>query len=258
MCRFFLRALPCDACMQLACQWCCAVVDESDNNILAILKALALLQLAASHANALHDVTITSTPASSGDTAAQPAAEAEQLLPHLQPCVSLLAGATSQAPVQVLRSQASLTLQQLLQGLPPPVCHACLRQLLSQGEDGGGVHPEVAALLMQEVRGLLVKKSAAGGDFARGNGVALGCCGWCQKCLRAVLAIAFKLATCQAGACACMTRPGNFTHKAHCCLLLFHRACRFKLQRCQLRAACDAMAAAAGPNRLAVSRHAAR
>jgi hypothetical protein len=85
--------------------------------------------------------------------------------------VVLLAGVASHAPLQLLRSQASLALQQVLTGLPPRVAHACLQQLLSSSGGGGSgdgcgggsssagqqqqpdaLHPEVAALLMQEVR----------------------------------------------------------------------------------------------------------
>lgn len=84
----------------------------------------------------------------------------EQVVADLQPCVTLLAGVISHAPVHALRAQASVALQQVLQALPQSVSHACLQQMLAGGAAGGALHPEVAALLMQEVRGLLANSTA--------------------------------------------------------------------------------------------------
>lgn len=93
-----------------------------------------------------------------GSASASRHAGAGRLVPDLRPCIGLLAGVISQAPAQALRSQAALALQQVLQVLPPDVCYACLQQLLLQeGPVGGHMHPEVAALLMQEVRGQLAR-----------------------------------------------------------------------------------------------------
>jgi hypothetical protein len=74
--------------------------------------------------------------------------------------MALLAGVISQAPVHALRVQASVALQQVLQALPHSVSHACLQQMLAGEGAGGALHPEVAALLMQEVRGLLANSAA--------------------------------------------------------------------------------------------------
>lgn len=93
-----------------------------------------------------------------GGASAGPHAAAGRLIPDLRPCIGLLAGVISQVPAQALRSQAALALQQVLQALPSDVCYACLQQLLLQeGPGGGHLHPEVAALLMQEVRGQLAR-----------------------------------------------------------------------------------------------------
>jgi hypothetical protein len=192
-------------CVQLACHWCCAIVEASEDNMLAIAKALALLQLAAALAQQLQHIsthpeepagpssarTKTGTAAAAASAVAvahdpQPATQlaahsqqplsatstsgvsrgdadqaAMQLVPALQPCVNLLGCIIAQAPLQVLKSQASLALQQLLQALQPPACYVCLQQLLLlRGPAEGGVHPEVAALLMQEVRLLLAQDTA--------------------------------------------------------------------------------------------------
>lgn len=150
---------------------------------LAIFKCVALLQLAAVHAKASHDgnaagqvpTSLHGSPSATGDIAAadhdaqavqanaSKAVQVDQLLPDLQPCISLLAGVRSSAPAQALRTQASLALQQVLHALNPPVCQACLRELLCRDEVHGGVHPEVAAILMQEVRVLLANHT--GGHF---------------------------------------------------------------------------------------------
>lgn len=156
--------------MQLACRWGCAMVEASDNNILAVIKAIALLQLAAAHAKQLQDDNAGSTchmdtPVHQTDGPPQASAastDTRHLLQDLQPCVMLLTGVTSQAPVQALRTQAAVALQQVLQALPQPASDACLQQLLSGGAPGGDLHPEVAALLLQEVRGLMVSTSTGG------------------------------------------------------------------------------------------------
>lgn len=74
--------------------------------------------------------------------------------------MTLLAGVISQAHVQALRSQAAVALQQVLQALPQRLSYACLQQLLAAEAPDGGVHPEVAALLVQEVRSLLANSTA--------------------------------------------------------------------------------------------------
>jgi hypothetical protein len=157
--------------MQLACRWCCAMVEAADNNILAILKAVALLQLAAAHAKQLQgdrtgSTLHTDTPVHQTDGPAQASAastDTRHLLQDLQPCVMLLTGVMSQAPVQALRSQAAVALEQVLQALPQPTSYACLQQLLSGGAPGGEIYPEVAALLLQEVRGLMASSTNTGG-----------------------------------------------------------------------------------------------
>lgn len=176
--QHLLTLAPVAACpavwLQLACRWGVAVSETLDGNVLAILKAVALLQLAAAHAKQL--CTADGQPSSSrpavgasldADGPVDPeqtsaASTATLLLPDLQPCITMLAGVMSQAPAQVLRTQASLTLQQLLQALPQPVCYACLQQLLAGGAAGSQVHAEVAALLLQEVRALLVNATPGG------------------------------------------------------------------------------------------------
>jgi hypothetical protein len=142
--------------------------------MLAILKAIALLQLTSAHAKQLctadsqRSTAAPAPPVQDSEQSSpeqQPSADitARQLLVDLQPCVTMLASVMSQAPAQVLRTQASLALQQLLQALPQPVCYACLQQLLHAGGTAGGtVHPEVAALLLQEVRALLVNCTTGG------------------------------------------------------------------------------------------------
>lgn len=158
--------------LQLAARWSCAVVEASETNILLILKAIALLQLATGHARHLQADPSTAAGSSAGTSQApapasaesiQPSAvstDARQLLVDLQPCVMLLAAVISQAPVQALRSQAAVALQQVLQALPQPLSYACLQQLLVGEAPDGCVHPEVAALLMQEVRSLLANSTA--------------------------------------------------------------------------------------------------
>lgn len=182
--------VPAAVVLQLASAWCCAMVAASGNHVLGALKAVALLQLAAVHAQqlqqgaaaGLHDTCGTATPM--GDAQLQVPAGLMQVL---RPCVELLAGIISHAPLQALRSQAALGLQLLLQGLPGPARYGCLQQLLSQGGQGGSgvaggdgqVHPEVAALLLQEVRLQLANTHSTGecgaGGFGSGQ-LAVWCC----------------------------------------------------------------------------------
>lgn len=164
--------------LQVACRGCCAIVEASDNNALAVLKAIALLQLTSAHVKQLQDASKSaptdsnpSTDAGQGSSAASTGPQG--FLAALQPCINILAGVLSQVPVQALRSQAAVALHQLLQALPQRTCTACLQQLLAGSAyavagagdavagagdaiAGAVVHPEVAALLMQEVRSLLV------------------------------------------------------------------------------------------------------
>lgn len=127
-------------------------MHASQSEVLSLVKAVALVQLAAGHARQLQPTAATTQSASLPDNEAA-ATAASKLVPALQPCVMLLAGVLGHTPAQALRSQASLALQQLLQALPAPVCFACLQQLLSTDRP----HPEVAALLMQEVRAQLAR-----------------------------------------------------------------------------------------------------
>jgi hypothetical protein len=146
------------------------MVAAADNNILAVLKAVALLQLTAAHAKQLQydttgstlhiDTPVHQTTGPAQASAASP--DMRHLLQDLQPCVMLLTGVISRAPVQALRSQAAVALQQTLQALPQPTSYACLQQLLSGGAPGSEVHPEAAALLLQEVRGLMASASTGG------------------------------------------------------------------------------------------------
>jgi hypothetical protein len=157
--------------LQVACQGCCAIVEASDNNALAILKAVALLQLTSAHVKQLQDSS-NSKPTDSnhltdaGQVQTAASRGVQGFLAALQPCINILAGIMSQVPVQALRSQAAVALHQLLQALPQQTCFECLQQLLAGSADAGAgaaVHPEVAALVMQEVRSLLVT-SAPGKD----------------------------------------------------------------------------------------------
>uniref|UniRef100_A0A383WF28 Uncharacterized protein n=1 Tax=Tetradesmus obliquus TaxID=3088 RepID=A0A383WF28_TETOB len=142
--------------LQVACEWCAVLSAASDGRPLVILKVIALLQTAAAHAAALQAAAVADSPAPHTFTEAD-AAAAQQLLPHLEPCIGLLASTIASAAAAALRTQASLALQQLLRAPGRGVCFCCLQELLggsSSSSSAGSrrIHPEVAALLMGEVR----------------------------------------------------------------------------------------------------------
>jgi hypothetical protein len=141
--------------VQVACSWCEALSAASEGNPLIILKVIALLQTAAAQAAELQAsaaAAAASTPAAAASDA--DATAAQQLLPHMEPCIGLLASTIASGVGVALRSQASLALQQLLRAPGQGVCYCCLQELLggTASSSSRRVHPEVAALVMQEVR----------------------------------------------------------------------------------------------------------
>jgi hypothetical protein len=148
--------------LQVAYDWCSALSAASEGNPLIILKVVALLQTAAAHAATLQAAA--AAPGTQPQAAASKAdaAAAQQLLPHMEPCIGLLASTMASGAGVALRSQASLALQQLLRAPGQGVGYCCLQELLGGSSSTAGgrrVHPEVAALLMQEVRLQLTRTS---------------------------------------------------------------------------------------------------
>jgi len=155
--------------VQLACRWAVAVFHASEGNPLVISKAIAFLQAAAQLAKSMHGHEDSAEMAA--DSAQTEAIVANclecddnsppvvQLLPDLQPAINMLAISMVQAGATPVSSQAALALQQLLRALPPGQLYASLKQMLSGST---GLHHEVAALLMQEVRVQLAQPTSAG------------------------------------------------------------------------------------------------
>jgi hypothetical protein len=169
-------------CLQVACDWCSALSAASEGNPLVILKVIALLQTAAAHAASLQAAAAVSMPPATSSE--DDAAAAQQLLPYLEPCIGLLASTMACGGGVALRSQASLALQQLLRAPGRGVCYCCLQELLGGNSSGGSssagdrrMHPEVAALLMQEVRLQLARTSGEQWGNASGFAV-LMVAGW--------------------------------------------------------------------------------
>lgn len=148
----------------MSCRLCYALSQASDGNALVLLKAIALLQVATQHAAALQDD-------SDADAHTDASVAAKQLLPELEPCLNMLASTIAQAGAAQLRSQATLVLQQLVAVLPAAVRQCCLQQLLDGREQR--THPEVAALLLQQVRLQLA-------NAPPGEGCAAAACTHCQ------------------------------------------------------------------------------
>jgi hypothetical protein len=143
--------------VQVAFSWCEALSAASEGNPLIILKVIALLQTSAAQAAELQAsaaAAAASTPSAAASNA--DAMAAQQLLPLMDPCIGLLASTIASGVGVALRSQASVALQQLLRAPGQGVCYCCLQELLggtdSSSSSSRRVHPEVAALLMQEVR----------------------------------------------------------------------------------------------------------
>jgi hypothetical protein len=142
------------ALVQSACRWSEALSAASEGSPLIILKVIALLQAAAAQAADLQAAAAAAAASTQTSAASEvDAAASQQLLPHLEPCLGLLASTIASGVGVVLRSQASLALQQLLRAPGQGVCYCCLQELLGGNSSSSRrVHPEVAALLMQEVR----------------------------------------------------------------------------------------------------------
>lgn len=162
--------------LQVACEWCAVLSAASEGRPLVILKVIALLQTAAAHAAALQAAAVADSPAPHTFTEAD-AAAAQQLLPHLEPCIGLLASTIASAAGAALRTQASLALQQLLRAPGRGACFCCLQELLggSTSSSSAGsrrIHPEVAALLMGEVR-LQLARTTGPGPFSSTGSVQL-------------------------------------------------------------------------------------
>lgn len=157
--------------LQIAWHWCSALAAVSEGNPLIILKIIALIQTVAAQLATLPSIpaataaanTAATAPQQAGDVSDADVAAAEQLLPHLQPCISLLASTIASGVGVVLRAQATVALQQLLEAPGQAVCYCCLKPLLDGGHSSdvssteARLDPEVAALLMQEVRQQLAR-----------------------------------------------------------------------------------------------------
>jgi hypothetical protein len=124
----------------VGCGWALALVRCSANELLLQLQLVALLQVIAQVATQgalLHDEQAAATAAAS-------------LLPVLEPCIQELTAALACGAGAALQAQASLAMQSLLRVPGPHVAYACLRELLSC--EHRATHPELAALLIQELR----------------------------------------------------------------------------------------------------------